>query len=235
MANATLTSIWIGGLFHWIITGFKGKFNDQFSEKYENRNFWTGYAITMLALVLVIYILVKVNITEQHAGASTKKINKKSNEQLIKKAELNEELKSILEEYTQMYSNPFYFDTTYINNGDTINFLLKHYCLLDSAIEVPEKYVGMYRLNSFITHNFETVIKIQRNGKQFIEKRIVKKDFEKYLYPALKEFGVLLYPVIRHVSDPIEVGYSISVPLTDVGVGVSAVIKSDGSMEFVRR
>jgi hypothetical protein len=237
MANRTysarLTSIWIGGLFYWIITGFKGTFDKQFIEKYENRNFWTGFALTMLVLVVVIFILVKMETAEQH-GESDKTINKSPTNQLIKKDNLNEELKGIMEEYTGMYNKPFYIDTSYVVNSDTIHFLLKHYCLMDSAIEVPDKYVGIYQLHSFITHNFETIIKIHKNGKQFIEERIVKTDFDKYLHPDLKKFGVLLYPEIRYLKDSIELGYSISVPLTDVGVGLRAVINKNGSINFLK-
>lgn len=61
MANepfaAKLTSIWIGGFFFWIMKGFRGKLIDQYDEKYENRNVWTGYFITLISIGLFVYVL----------------------------------------------------------------------------------------------------------------------------------------------------------------------------------
>jgi len=47
------------------------------------------------------------------------------------------------------------------------------------------------------------------------------------IFPELKQYGVLLYPAYRgfHAErNAIEIGYSISIPLTDVGKGVSVEI-----------
>lgn len=79
MGDAILTPIWIGGLFYWIIKGFKGKLEDQLNDKYDTRNFWTGCVNHIIACVSYLYFG-KVNITEQHTGDnSAKKINKSSN------------------------------------------------------------------------------------------------------------------------------------------------------------
>lgn len=56
---AKLTSIWVGGLFFWILKGFKGKLTDQFSPEYENRNLWVGYIITIIAVIVAVYLLLK--------------------------------------------------------------------------------------------------------------------------------------------------------------------------------
>jgi len=52
---ARLTSIWIGAIFFFVCTGFKGKFKKQLDPKYESRNFWTGYLISFLGLAAIIY------------------------------------------------------------------------------------------------------------------------------------------------------------------------------------
>ncbi|MCC9017927.1 hypothetical protein [Flavobacterium lipolyticum] len=56
---AKLTSIWIGGFFFWAIKGFKGNMNEQFTEKYELRNVWTGYLITLLVIGIIGYLILK--------------------------------------------------------------------------------------------------------------------------------------------------------------------------------
>lgn len=52
-----LTSIWIGGFFYWLLKGFKGEFESQLNDKYEERNLWTGYIISFVAILLLVYIL----------------------------------------------------------------------------------------------------------------------------------------------------------------------------------
>jgi hypothetical protein len=59
---AKITSLWIGGFFFWIINGFKGKLITQYEEKYESRNVWTGYFITLIAIGILVYFLVKEDI-----------------------------------------------------------------------------------------------------------------------------------------------------------------------------
>lgn len=56
---ATLTSLWIGGFFFWIIKGFRGKLIEQYGKEYEKRNIWTGYFITLIAIGFIVYFLVK--------------------------------------------------------------------------------------------------------------------------------------------------------------------------------
>jgi hypothetical protein len=52
---AYLTTLWIGGFFFWMLSGFRGKFSDMISEKKRTRNFWTGYIIQILFLAAAVY------------------------------------------------------------------------------------------------------------------------------------------------------------------------------------
>ncbi|MEY2702875.1 MAG: hypothetical protein RLY43_1513 [Bacteroidota bacterium] len=54
---AKLTSIWIGGLFFWILKGFSGKLTDQFATEYESRNVWVGYITTIIAACIAVYFI----------------------------------------------------------------------------------------------------------------------------------------------------------------------------------
>jgi hypothetical protein len=56
---AKLTSIWIGGFFFWILKGFKGSLNNQYSEEYQSRNVWTGHLLTLVAAGIIGYVLLK--------------------------------------------------------------------------------------------------------------------------------------------------------------------------------
>lgn len=147
----------------------------------------------------------------------------------------SEELGSILSDYIQQYSKPYVFDSSYVFGEDTIKVLVKHFCLMDSAIIIPKKYVGMYKLDSLITHNFVTLLKVEKNGKEVVNRKIQKKDFEQYLDPYLKSYATLLYPDIKKLEGSIALDYSISIPLTDVGIGVRAIIKLDDNILFEKK
>ena len=55
-----LTNIWIGAAFFWLISGFRGSFKLYTDVKYNQRNMWVGYGLTMGALTLIIYFLVEL-------------------------------------------------------------------------------------------------------------------------------------------------------------------------------
>jgi hypothetical protein len=147
----------------------------------------------------------------------------------------SEELGNILSDYVQQYSKPYVFDSSYVFGEDTVKVLVKHFCLMDSAIIIPKKYVGMYKLDSLITHNFVTLLKVEKNGKEVVNRKIQKNDFEQYLDPYLKSYATLLYPHIKKLEDSIALDYSISIPLTDVGIGVRAIIKLDNNILFEKK
>jgi hypothetical protein len=142
------------------------------------------------------------------------------------------DIASNFNEYVARYKNPCLIDSVFNIGPDTFKLHLKHYCLMDSAIDVPEKYVYMYKLDSFVTHNFATIVRIEKNNRTILQRTVYKKDFEKFLYPQLKEYGALFCPSMNLLHDTIELDYSISIPLTDVGVGVTMIIKSDGTIAY---
>jgi len=142
------------------------------------------------------------------------------------------DLTSIYNEYVDHYKKPCKIDSVFTFGADTFQMHLKHYCLMDSAIKVPKKYVHMYKLDSFVTHNFATVIRLDKNSKTIFKRTVYKNDFEKFLYPQLKEYGALLCPEMNLSNNTIELDYSISIPLTDVGVGVAMVMNPDGTITY---
>jgi hypothetical protein len=141
-------------------------------------------------------------------------------------------LTSNFNEYVAQYKNPCLIDSVFTIGADTFKLHLKHYCLMDSAIKVPKKYVDMYKLDSFVTHNFVTTVRLDKNNKTILQRTVYKKDFEKFLYPQLKEYGALFCPSMHLLNDTIELDYSISIPLTDVGIGVTMVINRDGTIAY---
>lgn len=77
-----------------------------------------------------------------------------------------ENIDTVFNQFIASYKQPYMVDSVFRIGGDAFELRLKHYCLMDSAITVPGKYVEMYKLDSFVTHNFVTEISLGRNVKR---------------------------------------------------------------------
>src|SRR5258706_10637759 len=75
----------------------------------------------------------------------------------------------------------------------------------------------------------QTPLKMMRMGT-FLERTVYKKDFEKFLRPQLQKYGALLCPGMALSSNQIKLDYSISIPLTEVWVGVTRRIDRNGKI-----
>jgi len=137
----------------------------------------------------------------------------------------NNDPSSELLDYLKSYKNKVSFDTTIELTGNKLRLQVVHYCTFDSAIKVPEKYVDIYKINNFTTHDFNSSIKLFKNDTLTLDTIIRKNDFDKCLPGNLRSYGVLLFPNIRVDSGFLNVDYSISIPLTDVGIGVTLALK----------
>lgn len=144
-------------------------------------------------------------------------------------------LDEIYQECIDRYTHPKVIDTVFKMGDDSLRLRLRHYCLMDSGVHVPKSYTKLYHLDSFVTHNFVTDITLNRGNQEILRRTIVKKDFNQLLYPELKSYAILFPPDLRLGRDSIILGYSISIPLTDVGVGLSAVIDGHGRILFEDR
>lgn len=54
---AFLVPMLIGGFIFWCLRGFKGKYNEQLVEENKDRNFWTGYLLSMLSIAAIAFII----------------------------------------------------------------------------------------------------------------------------------------------------------------------------------
>ncbi len=113
------------------------------------------------------------------------------------------------------------------------HFLVRHYCLYDSAVIVPSRY--NFDTNApFTTHNFETEILITRGEDTLVRKKVIKDDFRGNLFPALDSFGVMLPPTCKVNHSKLILEYSISVPVTDVGIGLTLLVDTMGNYSIQR-
>ena len=84
----------------------------------------------------------------------------------------------------------------------------------------------------FVTHNYCQDIKIAIDEDTIFNQTIKKVDFDKFLFPELKKYAVLMYPTFEYQKkeNKMRFGYSISIPITDVGVGLSLIIDNKGNI-----
>ena len=126
-------------------------------------------------------------------------------------------------------------DSTVLLGLDTFSIKLTHKCLHDSGVIVPEKYLKPYGLKEFITHNFVSDILVKRNDSVILNRVVSKNDFGKVEEENLLKYGILIYPYIGKVDkekQQITIAYSLSIPLTDVGQSVRAIVNRNGTIDF---
>jgi hypothetical protein len=205
---------------------------------FENLN--NPYTVKHIIIIpLVITVLLSCNSTTDQTPEPQKNLDTTPAKAISSKEEdeANNEndLDMIMADYKEMADKPHIKDTMLLIDGDTFHVLVKHYPVPDSPIIVPKKYAAIFKLDSFSTSSLKTSVTITKNGKAILQREISKNDFLDLLYPALKDYAVLFTPDISSADGHIELHYSISIPLTDVGIGVAALIDKNGSIEFKGR
>jgi hypothetical protein len=191
----------------------------------------------VVTLSILITILTSCNSTGDQTSAIIKSIDTITEVSQKKeiKDELEPDLSTILSDFKEMANKTFIEDTVLVINNDSFSISLKHYPLPDSPVVVPKTYVGIYELDSFTAPNFKSSVTITQGGKTILQREISKNDFREFLDTPTNNYAVLLYPYVSSENNHIELHYSISVPLTDVGIGVGAKVDKNGDIKFELR
>jgi hypothetical protein len=169
-------------------------------------------------------------------SAAAKDSGKKS--QSITLADTEDEEPSaqqVMAELIDMDNKVNVLDSTIVLGKDILIIKLTHKCLHDSGVVVPERYLKSYGLKQFITHNFASDILIKRNDSVIVDRVVLKNDFGKVEEENLLRYGILRYPHIRKIDKEkkqITIVYSLSIPLTDVGQAVRAIVDMSGTIQF---
>jgi len=128
-------------------------------------------------------------------------------------------------------------DTTVIVGSDSLHVHEKYYCLKDNAVVVPKKYLwGGDTTKDFVTHSFVTHIIVIKNKDTIINKIFRKKDFDPVVNPEERKYAIIFdsgFEGYQKQYDSIVFGYSISIPLTDVGVPAYIAIDKNGHCKML--
>jgi hypothetical protein len=135
-----------------------------------------------------------------------------------------------LQNYIKGYKDTLKVDTSFAYNEKKLQISFRYYCTYDSALHLPGKYVGIYGLKEFTTHDFKSILKISVGKNLVIDTAITKEMFTDEIYEEEKLYGALLHPNLSFSDKSLAIDYSISIPLTDVGVGTSLECGYDGRL-----
>lgn len=153
----------------------------------------------------------------------------------IHKEELEDEsnIGKLRQEYISNYDKVNLMDTSIKDSeGRKIHVYTKYYCSFDNAIIIPQKYVWETSNKSFKTHNFLQDITIVIEQDTLFNKTFTKSDFSDFLYPELKKYAVLMFLNFTYdkQNNLFNFDYSISIPITDVGIGCRLTIDKKGQI-----
>ena len=141
-------------------------------------------------------------------------------------------------EYISNYSFIEKMDTSFTDlEGKLIHVQTKYYCLFDNEIIIPKQYVWEDTTKTFTTHNYSQDIKIVIDKDTIFNKTITKADFADKLYPELKKYAVLMFPNFSYDKEKnlFDFGYSLTIPITDVGEGWRLLIDKKGNISKTDR
>jgi hypothetical protein len=139
------------------------------------------------------------------------------------------------QEFISLYQKPVLIDTSFVDNGKEYEIFFHHFSTMDNGLVVPAKY-NFDTNKDFVTHNFVSDLTVLTGKDTVFKKHITKAMFKPLLDTLdtlLNEYATLLYPTLDINNDSIQIHYSISIPVTDVGI--DADIKFDKQGNYVIR
>jgi hypothetical protein len=117
--------------------------------------------------------------------------------------------------------------------------ILNYYCLRDSVIIVPATYdLEDHPPRKWKTHPFAASVWLLNEQDTIFKKSFTAVDFYPFFKDNfggnLKSFGSILMPEVSHNRENnLKVNYSISIPATDIGIGMSLIVKTNGNYKII--
>ncbi len=137
-------------------------------------------------------------------------------------------------DFISLYQKPVFIDTTFVDDDKTYEVIFHHFSKMDKGLVVPAKY-NFDTNKDFVTHNFVSDLPVLLNKDTLFKKHITKSTFHNLLDTLdipLKRYATLLYPNLTIKKGCVEIHYSISIPVTDVGIGVDIRFDKKGNYVF---
>ena len=145
--------------------------------------------------------------------------------------------KEVLADRISSYNKVEYIDKMIVDGKDTIQLHETYYCLHDSSLFVPKQYLwGGDKTKDFRTNNFATKIVVICKKDTVLNKVFERDDFNSALSDQLKKFAIIFdagYLGYNKEKEEFALSYSISIPLTDLGVPAYIIIDKKGNYKIL--
>ena len=190
---------------------------------------------TSCEFLLSFIFLTLLGCSSGSQGTNTKADTTKSVAKTDTTQQDDEEDVDFRHEFISLYQKPVLIGTSFVDKGKQYEVIFRHYCTMDNGLVVPAKY-NFDTNRDFITHNFVSDLTVLAGKDTVFQKHITKVTFQPLLDTLdtpLNKYGTLLYPTLDINKDSIQIHYSISIPVTDVGIG--ADIKFDKKGNYITR
>ena len=142
--------------------------------------------------------------------------------------EVGLDLAQVRKDFINSYSNPMVIDTSFYMDDTLYKVKFTHYATMDSGLTVPSSY-NFDTNKDFVTHNFKSKLLIIKDADTILTRDITKQTFKEYLRPELDSFATLLSPNFLIQGDTIKLSYSLTIPVTDVGISVDVEFDTKGN------
>jgi hypothetical protein len=130
-------------------------------------------------------------------------------------------------------------DKQVIDGKDTLQLHETYYCLHDSSLKVPGRYMGPWGRDTtkdFIANTFAIKVIVIKNNDTILNKAFKKREFNKVVWNRLKQYAIIFNPdYIGYNTSKGEfaLGYSITIPLTDVGAPAEITVDKKGNYKIL--
>ncbi|GAA3934850.1 hypothetical protein [Hymenobacter algoricola] len=124
-----------------------------------------------------------------------------------------------------------YIDTQFIISKIPFNIKIKSE--YTHKINIPKKYVNIYKIEYYKANDYKYIIELKYRDKSNTIS-IDKSKFPSFTNIDLKKYGQLVYRKISLSNNKVNIKYSISIPLTDIGKPEEIAIDTIGNYTVVK-
>lgn len=144
------------------------------------------------------------------------------------------------ERLSKTYDDIKITDSVFLIDNDTLHFHMKYYCLKNINLTIPKGYdENEKNQKDFVTHPFVADILVTKGNDTILSKEFRASDFySSFIDPFggnLKKYGSIIDPRLSKQNKDknyIDVRCSISIPTTDLGLGLSLIIDKKGGYKI---
>ena len=132
---------------------------------------------------------------------------------------------NIIEIDTNVYRSLTNFDTTYTFENDVFRAHVVGKFDSSKKITIPKKYLELVGISSFSVFETRFELRLERNSEVIVDTVLSKSNFEYLADSSLLMYGVLQFPKLQVYRDSLILGFSYTIPLSDVGVYAPLTLK----------